>query len=223
MRVLLVDDQPLMRLGLREFLKTGKIPGLVVAGEAADGRGVADTVARNKIDLVILDLGVPGKSGLEVLADLKRCHLKTLVLVYTTQSENDYGLRALRAGAAGYVSKADSQENLLEALKNIVAGHKYVSPRLQDLFIAASQPDADIAPHERLSNREFEVMRLIAQGYAVVAMGRMLGVSPRTITTYRTRILEKMGMRNNAELTRYKVQMENAPDSVVSLPSGFED
>ena len=156
--------------------------------------------------LVILDITMPGRSGLEVLKEIKRSRPKLPVLVVSMHPEDQFAVRVLKAGASGYMTKESAPEELVGAIKKVVNGGRHISASLAELMAAYISVDTRRPPHELLSNREFQVMRLIASGKTVSAIARELSLSVRTVSTYRTRILEKMGMKNNAELMRYAIQ-----------------
>jgi two-component system, NarL family, invasion response regulator UvrY len=203
-RVLIADDHAVVRRGLRQILDEAE--GVSVAGEAATAPEVLGMVGERKWDVVVLDLSLPGASGLDLLAEMKRRRPDLPVLILTVHSEDQYAVRALRAGAAGYLTKESAPEQLVEALRKIVRGGKYVSVALAERLAFALGKDDDKPPHELLSDREYEVLRLLASGKTVSEVADELGLSVKTISTYRTRILEKMDMRTNAELTHYAIR-----------------
>jgi two-component system, NarL family, invasion response regulator UvrY len=203
-RVLIADDHSVVRRGIRQILADDS--EFQVAGEAADGAEVLSQVDSVRVDVVLLDITMPGKNGLDVLKELKRLRPQLPVLVLSMHPENQLAIRILRAGAAGYISKESAPEELISALKKICAGGKYVSAKLAETLASFVVDDRNEPPHESLSDREYQVMSLLALGKTVTEIGDELGISIKTVSTYRTRVLEKMKMRSNAELTRYALQ-----------------
>ena len=175
-------------------------------GEASTGQEVLNKVWNDKWDVVMLDITMPGRGGLEVLKEIKKACPKLPVLVLSMHPEDQFAVRVLKAGASGYMTKESAPEELVGAIKKVVSGGRHVSSSLAELMAAYISIDAKRPAHEVLSNREFQVMRLIASGKTVSAIARELSLSVRTVSTYRTRILEKTGMKNNAELTHYAIQ-----------------
>jgi two-component system, NarL family, invasion response regulator UvrY len=204
MRVLLVDDHAVVRRGIRSILED-HLPGIAVS-EAGDG-DQALALIEAPLDAVVLDLSMPGRSGIELLAEIKHRHPKLPVLIMSLHGEEQFAVRALRAGAAGYLTKASAPECLVTAITKIVRGGRYISESLAERLAGdVGGGPAASAPHERLSDREFEVMRGIASGQTVSEVAEQLHLSVKTVSTYRTRLLEKMGMSSNAELTRYAIE-----------------
>lgn len=203
LRVLIVDDHPVVRRGLKEIL--AEAPDVAEVGEAQDPRQARDLASSHRWDVVVLDLGLPGRGGLEVLKDLHQDQPNLPVLILSMQAEDQYAVRALRAGAAGYLTKEAAPGNLLDAIRKVTAGGRYISPSVAEHLASHLTLDATRPLHESLSDREFEVLRLIASGRTVGDIAEHLSLSVKTISTYRARILEKMGMHNNAELMRYAV------------------
>ncbi len=202
-RVLLVDDHDVVRKGLRAILED-RFSGIQVS-EASNGDQALDELAR-PFDAVVLDLSMPGRSGIDLLSEIKHRHPKLPVLVMSLYGEEQFAVRALRAGAAGYLTKAAASEQLSAAFERIVRGGRYISETLAERLAAAAGGAETGAPHDRLSDREFEVMRGIASGESVGDIAERLHLSIKTISTYRARLLEKMGMQTNSELTRYALQ-----------------
>lgn len=201
-RVLLVDDHEVVRKGLRSILDD-RFAGIEVA-EAATGDEALAQLAE-PFDAVILDLSMPGRSGIDLLAEIKHRHPKLPVLIMSLHGEEQFAVRALRAGAAGYLTKSAAPEQLIGAFERIVRGGRYISPAVAERLAAAVGGEAG-APHDRLSQREFEVMRGIASGESVGEIAERLHLSAKTISTYRARLLDKMGMATNSELTRYAIE-----------------
>lgn len=201
MRILIADDHSVVRRGIREILADQ--PDMDVAGEACTAHELLDILKNQVCDVVVLDIGLPGRSGLEVLDQLREQHPKIPVLIHTMHPEEQFAVRALRAGAAGYLTKDSAPTELVQALRKITSGRKYVGAALAEQ-LATSMDMRSVGPlHEALSDREFEVFRCLAAGQTVSEIGQQLSLSVKTISTYRARILVKMKMKNNAELMRY--------------------
>lgn len=203
-RVLLVDDHAIARNGVRLMLSTA--PDIEVAGEAGNAQEAMQVTQAGRFDVALVDITMPGKNGLDLLRMLRAEHPKMAVLMLSTYSEEIYAVRALKLGAAGYLTKDVPTAVLISAVRKAAAGGKHVSEAVVDKLASLIGGGAAAANHEALSNREFEVFKLIAAGESLVRIGEILHLSPNTVTTYRTRILEKMGMTTNAELTRYAVE-----------------
>ncbi len=203
-RLLVADDHEIVRRGLRQIV--AEAHDLTVAGEAATADEVLVRVGERSWDAVILDLSLPGGNGLDLLAEVKRRRPDLPVLILTVHSEEQYAVRALRAGAAGYLTKESAPEQLVEAVRKVVRGGKYVSPAVAERLAYNLGRDPDRPPHETLSDREYQVLRMVASGQTVSEIAEALSLSVKTVSTYRTRILEKMGMKTNAELTHYAIK-----------------
>jgi DNA-binding NarL/FixJ family response regulator len=201
-KVLIADDHPVVRLGLRKLLSDTK--DLTVADEAQTGQEVLKKVARNDLDVVLLDISMPGRNGLDILSALKRKKPKLPVLVLSIYPEDQYAVRVLKSGGAGYLTKEAATEELIGAIRKVAQGRKYISATLAEKLAAELEFDTgEKPPHEALSDREYQILCLLASGKRLKDMAAELDLSIKTISTYRTRILEKMRMRNNAELIRY--------------------
>jgi two-component system, NarL family, invasion response regulator UvrY len=204
MRILIADDHPLFRAGLKDFLT--KASDVEVVGEADNGHEALRLALKQHWDVVVLDLTMPRKGGLEVLLELRRERPNLPVLILSAHPEDQLALRLLKAGAAGYLTKEKAPEVLLSALRRVVRGGKYVSESLAEKAIIRWTSDTARPLHETLSDREYQVMSRIAAGKAVQEIAMELFLSPRTVSTYRARVLEKMNMKTNAELIRYALQ-----------------
>jgi DNA-binding NarL/FixJ family response regulator len=204
MRVLIVDDHAVLRDGVKAIVDEPH--GKAVCGEASTAKEALELVEAQDWDLVILDLSLSDSGGLEVLKQLKQRRPTLPVLIFTMHPERQFARRSFRGGAAGYVTKDSSPAELREAIQRVSSGGRYVSRSLAETLVADLQRGDVRQLHESLSDREFEVMRLIASGMTVGEIAAHLSLSDRTVSTYRTRVLEKMGMKTNAELTRYAVQ-----------------
>jgi len=204
LRVLIADDHAIVRRGLIEILLHElKDP---ICGEAENAQQVLAQVRSQTWDLVILDVSMPGRSGIDVLSDLKREQPKLPVLVLSMHPEDQYGKRMLKAGASGYMNKNSAPEELIKAIRKVLAGGRYVSPALAEKLAWDLSEDHAHLPHESLSDREFEVLRMIGSGKTISQIAEELHLSVATISTYRARILEKMNMSTSAELMRYTFQ-----------------
>jgi len=208
MRILIADDHAILRRGLREILQR-ELPG-VVSGEAADAAEVLAEVQRQDWDLLILDVTMPGRSGLDLLKDLRYLRPKLPVLVLSMHSEDQYGRRVLKAGASGYMNKESAPEELITAIRKVLAGGRYVSAALAESLARDLARDDERPPHELLSNRELEVLRKIAAGKTVGQVAAELHLGVTTVSTHRARLMEKMQMSTTAELIRYALQNDLA-------------
>ena len=203
-RVLIADDHALFRAGLRQFLVEA-LPSVEI-GEATSGNDVLTCLQRKGWDLLILDINMPDRSGLDILRHVKSGHPGTRVLVLSGYPERQYALNVLRAGAAGYIAKDAAPEDLLKAVRIVLQGRRYVSESLAELLLDLDRADKPL--HAVLSDREFQIFGKLAAGHGVSEIGRELCLSVKTVSTYRTRILEKMRMKNNADLTSYALRNE---------------
>ena len=203
-KILIGDDHILIREGLKKILKAAA--DINVVAEASDARGVLEGLKKEDVDVVVLDISLPGKNGIELLKDLKLQNAKLPVLMLSMHPEDRFAVRALKAGASGYITKESAAEELIKAIRKVVQGRKYVSPTLAEKLAFNLDIDTDKPPHESLSDREYEVLCLIASGKSVREIAEQLHLSMSTVNTYRARILDKMKMRTDAELIRYAVQ-----------------
>ena len=202
--ILIADDHAILRRGLKQILQHA-LPD-VICGEAQNAAEVLDQVHAGSWDLLILDITLPGRSGLDVLRDVKSLHPDLPVLILSMHPEDQYAKRVLRAGASGYMNKESAPEELLEAVAKALAGGSYVSPRLAESLARDLTRPTHRSPHEILSDREFEVLRKLASGRTVAQIADELNLSATTVSTYRARLLEKMNMTTTAELIRYAVE-----------------
>ena len=203
LKILIADDHPVFRRGLKQII--AETTDIVVADEAADGLEVLNKVKVGDFDVVLLDISMPGKTGIDVLAQLKYERPKLPVLMLSMHPEEQYAVRALRAGASGYLTKESAPDELVGAIRKVSTGGKYVSASLAEKLASIVQKEGEELPHQTLSDRELHVMCLIASGKTVSEIAKELSLSVKTISTYRSRILQKMKMKNNAELTRYAI------------------
>ena len=203
-RVLVADDHAVVRRGLKDLL--GESGDIVVQGEAATGRELLDLLHENTWDVVVLDINLPDQNGLDLLVELKRRRPDLPVLILTICAEEQFAVRALRAGASGYVTKESAPEELVQAVRKIVARGRYVSPGVAERLARYVDPASEKPPHDTLSAREFQIFRLLASGRSVSRAAEEVCLSVKTVSTYRTRILEKMNLKTNADLTLYAVR-----------------
>jgi DNA-binding NarL/FixJ family response regulator len=201
MHILIADDHAVVRRGLREILADA-LPDADFS-EAGNGDEVLSQLGKSQAAMLVLDISMPGRSGMDVLRDVKHAYPRLPVIILSCQPEDQYAVRCLRAGAAAYINKESAPEELAEATKKILSGGRYVSASVAETLLTNLDDSVDKPLHELLSDREYEVMRLIAAGVALTEIGDRLHVSVKTISSYRARIMEKMQMKSNAELTRY--------------------
>ena len=203
-KLIIADDHPIVREGLKQIIADS--PHFTVSDEAGDGPELLDKVRKEDFDVIILDLKMPGMDGLDVLKQLKIEKPRIPVIILTVHPEAQYALRILRAGASGYLTKESVSDELITAIRKVHRGGKYISPSLAEKIAFALDTDSEKILHETLSDREYQVMYMIASGKTVTEIAEELNLSVKTISTYRARILEKMNMKTNAELTRYAFQ-----------------
>ena len=204
LRILIADDHAIVREGIKQIL--AEIPEKVTTDEATNGQEVIRKVWDNNYDLVLLDISMPGRGGLDVLKQLKSEKPALKILILSMHPEEQYAIRALKAGASGYLTKESTPHELTKAIKKVSIGKKYVSASLAETLASHLETTVEKPLHETLSNREFEVMCMIASGKTVKETAEDLSLSVKTISTYRTRILGKMNMKNNAQITHYTIQ-----------------
>lgn len=204
LRVLIADDHAVVRQGLRQIL--AEIPELSAVGEAQNGEEALDQVRAEPWDVLVLDMSMPGRGGLDVLKDVRRERPQTRVLVLSMHPEDQFAVRLLKAGAAGYLTKESAPEELVAAVRKVMTGGKYISATLAEKLAFDMDRDNDRPAYETLSDREFQVLRMLATGKTVQQIAGELMLSAKTISTYRARILDKMNVRTNAELIHYAIQ-----------------
>jgi len=203
-KVLIADDHTIFREGLKQFI--ARTVDMVVADEAENGQEVLGKIQANDFDLLILDISMPGRNGLDILADVKKIRPKLPVLVLSMHPEEQFALRAFKAGASGYLTKGSPPHELYAALQRIAMGKRYVSADLAEALADSLGADNGRSLHEDLSNREYQVMCLIAAGQKPQQIADALAMSVKTVGTYRARIFKKLNIKNNAELTRYALE-----------------
>ena len=204
MHILIADDHAVVRRGLREILADA-LPGADFS-EAGTGDEMLSQLGKSQAAMLILDISMPGRSGMDVLRDVKHAYPRLPVIILSCQPEDQYAVRCLRAGAAAYINKESAPEELAEATKKILSGGRYVSASVAETLLTNLDDSAEKPLHELLSDREYEVMKLITAGVPLTEIGDRLHVSVKTISSYRARIMEKMQMKSNAELTRYAMK-----------------
>lgn len=204
LKILTVDDHMVVREGVKRIFDNQ--PDKAIFGEAATANEALELVRHQEWDIVILDISIGGRNGLELLKDIKQIRPKMPVLILSMHSEEQYARRAFKAGAAGYITKDSPHSELLAAINKVLKGGRYITTAIAEKLIVHLEEDPNRLPHETLSDREFEVMRLIASGKTVGEIAQLLLLSDKTISTYRSRILEKMNMKTNAEITYYTIK-----------------
>jgi two-component system invasion response regulator UvrY len=203
-KVLIADDHAVVRRGLRQILS--ETSDILIDGEASTVEGVRRLVHDQRWDVIVLDINMPGGSGLDLLSELRRLSPSPRVLVLTVYSEEQYAVRAIRAGAAGFLTKESAPDELIAAVRKIASGGRYVSGELAEALASLVAGEGKGAPHERVTDREFEIFKMLAAGRTVSQVAQELALSVKTVSTHRTRILKKMEMKTNAELTQYAVR-----------------
>jgi two-component system invasion response regulator UvrY len=203
-KILIADDHGIIRKGIKQILS--RTSDIEVTAEASTGQEALEKIWTSHIDLVILDISLPGRNGLEILKQIKSQKPKLPVLILSMYPEEQYAVRVLRAGASGYLTKESDKNELVEAIRRIAEGKKYITPSLAEKLASELEPSNDKALHERLSDREYHILCLIAKGKSSNEIAEELALSVKTVSTHRARVLEKMGMKSNAELTYYAVQ-----------------
>jgi len=203
-RVVIADDHVLVRRGLAELLH--EMDDMQVAGEAGSGDDLLRIVRDERVDVVVMDMNMPGPSGLDLVKSLRAEFPKLPILVLSAHPEDQYAVRVVRAGAMGYLTKESAEQDLVDAVRRVSSGKRYLSQTLAASLLDALDVDPDEDPHAALSDREYQVLRLIASGITVGGIAERLSLSVKTVSTYRSRLLQKMGMSNNAEITRYALE-----------------
>jgi two-component system invasion response regulator UvrY len=204
MKILIADDHAVVREGLKQILSEN--PNINVTAEASTGHEVLQQIEKNNFDLVVLDISMPGRGGLDILKEIRNKRPKLPVLILSMYPEEQYAVRVLKAGASGYMTKDSAPNELINAIKQISKGKKYVSPSLAERLAVDLEVTTGRPLHESLSDREYQVMCMIASGKTLKEIAEQLSLSIKTISTYRSRILEKMNMKSNAELTHYAIK-----------------
>jgi len=203
-RIVIADDHEIVRAGLKQIISDDE--DMEVLGESNNGENLIELVKKNDYDLVLLDLKMSGISGIDVIKHLKIIKPDLPVIVLSMHAEDQYAVRTIKAGASGYLTKETAAENLITAIRRVVAGGKYISPTLAETLADSIAGGGTELPHEKLTDREFQVLCMIASGKTVSEIGSELFLSVKTISTYRQRVLEKMNLKNNSELTHYAIK-----------------
>ena len=204
MKILIADDHAIVREGVKQIIKS--LPEVTLIDEAWEGYQALEKIKAEGYDLVILDISMPGLSGLDILQNLKHRNLKTNVLILSLYPQEQYAIRAFKLGASGYLSKSSAFEELTEAIKKIAAGGKYISSAIAEKLLFNDPVKTGQTPHETLSEREFQIMLMLARGKSVTEIANDIFISDKTVSTYRARIMEKMGLKKNADLTLYAIK-----------------
>ena len=203
-KVLIADDHTLVREGLKQVI--GQHSDIEVTGEAKNGQEALEKVWKEEFDVVLLDISMPGRSGMDSLKEIKSAKPKLYVLMLSMHPEEQYAVRALKAGASGYLTKESAPDELIDAIRRVSIGLKYVTLSLVEKLAMELKFDYDKPLHEQLSDREFQVMQMIAKGHTIKEIAEDLSLSVKTISTYRTRVLEKMNMKSNSDITSYLME-----------------
>jgi DNA-binding NarL/FixJ family response regulator len=204
MKILIADDHAIVREGLKQIVKT--LPEVTLIDEASEGNEALLKIKEVGYDLIILDISMPGMSGLDILQRISSRNINTRVLMLSLHPQEQYAIRAFKLGASGYLSKDSAFEELITAINKIAAGGKYVSPAFAEKLIFTDPEQAGENLHDSLSDREFQVMLMLAKGKTVVEIAKEIFISDKTVSTYRSRIMEKMDMKKNADLTLYAIK-----------------
>lgn len=211
-RIIVADDHPLLRAGLVSVLNASS--DLRVVAEANNGGEVMRAIRDAAFDVLLLDVSMPGKSGLDLLRQLRKDHPRLPILIVSSHPEEQYAVRAIKAGASGYVTKQSAPEDLVTAVRTVANGRRYITPAMVEMLADHVERPDDAVPHESLSDREFQTMKMIAAGHSLTEIAEVLCISVKTVSVYRSRVLEKMRMKSNVELTRYVVEHGLTDDPV---------
>jgi len=215
-RIVVADDHPIVREGIKQLLSA--VPDLGVVGEAQDGHEVMQCVREREFEVLVLDLSMPGKSGIELIKQVREEKPKLRILVLTMHQEHQYAVRAIKAGAAGYLTKESAAAQLVEAIRKVAGGGAFVTAAVAEQLALSTMPRADSPPHQRLSDREFQVFRLLASGRSVSDIAAELSLSVKTVSTHKARLMQKMNLNNPAELVRYALHHRLIDDADLRSP-----
>jgi len=215
-RVVIADDHPIVREGLKQLLSAA--PDLGVVGEAQNGHEVIQQVREQEFEVLVLDLSMPGKSGIELIRQVREERPKLRILVLSMHQEHQYAVRAIKAGAAGYLTKESAAAQLVPAIRKVAGGGAFVTSAVAEQLALSTMPHADIAPHQSLSDREFQVFRLLASGRSVSGIADELSLSVKTVSTHKARLMQKMNLNNPAELVRYALHHRLIDDPDMPRP-----
>jgi DNA-binding NarL/FixJ family response regulator len=203
-RLLIVDDHAIVRHGLRQVV--AEAADIVVTAEAGSSQEAVRLLREQEFDMVLLDISLPDKNGIETLKLIKRDKPALPVVMLTMHAEDEFGVRALKAGASGYLTKQSAHDQLLVAVRHVASGRRYISPNLAEELVRSIGESSEKLPHELLSDREFDTLRMLASGKSLSEIAQAFSISPKTVSVYRTRLLEKMKLKNNAEIAHYAVK-----------------
>jgi two-component system invasion response regulator UvrY len=210
-RVIVADDHPILRAGMVSVLNASS--DLRVVAEAGNGAEVMRAIGATAFDVLLLDVSMPGKTGLDILRQIRKDNARMPILIVSSFPEDQYAIRAIKAGASGYITKMSAPGELVSAVRTVANGRKFITPEIAEMLAnAVERPDA-ATPHETLSDREFQTMKMIAAGHSLTEIAEKLCISVKTVSVYRSRVLEKMRMKSNVELTRYVVE-NNLNDNI---------
>ncbi|MEI8004662.1 MAG: response regulator transcription factor [Bacteroidota bacterium] len=201
--ILIVDDHAIVREGLQAILKLEE--GISVVGMAKNAAEALKVVTSHKVDVIILDISLPGRNGLEIIKEVKKVQPNVRIIMLSVYPEDRCAIRAFKAGASGYLTKEMAPEMIVEAIRKVSSGGKYITPAIAEKLADELNELNDKTPHERLSDREFDVMCMVGSGKSLIEIAEKLGISDRTVSTYRTRILKKMNLKNNSEIIHYVI------------------
>jgi DNA-binding NarL/FixJ family response regulator len=208
-RLLVVDDHGVVRRGIAQIVSTSG--DIVVAGEASTGEEALELAIKGDFDVVILDIAMPGRGGLDVIRDIRAARPELKVIMLSMYSEEQYAVRSFREGASAYLTKTSTDDELVEAIHEVASGRRYITAEVAERLAYYVENETELLPHERLAKREFQVLVHIGTGKTVTQTAAELGLSPKTVSTYRTRLLEKMGLETNTQLIRYVMDHGLAP------------
>ncbi len=203
-RILITDDHDIVRQGLKQIV--AEHPGMIVAGEASNGQEALEMIMTRDFDVAIIDIAMPGRGGLEILKDIKAHKPSIKIIMLSMYSEKQYAIRSLRDGASAYLTKANATDDLIKAIEAVASGKRYITPSVANELANFIEEDGDRLPHENLSNRELQVLIMIGSGKSASEIAAELSLSIKTVSTYRARLLEKMGIATNAQLIKYALQ-----------------
>ena len=202
-KILMIDDHLIVRQGLKRMLED--VPDMRITNEVASGKEALDLIKKNSYDVILLDISMPELNGLQTLKLIKKINNKIPVLMLSMHSEKQYALRSIKAGSAGYMTKDSASQELVSAIRKIYKGRKYISKEVAELLTTDLYHHEDKEPHDLLSDREFEILKLIAKGDTTNNIANNLSISPKTVSTYRSRILEKLNLKTNSDLIHYVI------------------
>ncbi len=202
-RIVIADDHTIVREGLKQLLTAS--PDMCIAGEASDGHQVMQLVRETEFDVLLLDMSMPGRSGIDLIKLVRAEKAKLRILILSMHEEQQYAVRAIKAGASGYLTKESASAQLVSAIRKVAAGGAFISAEVAEQLALGAMPDSEGQPHEALSDREYQIFRLIAAGGAVSAIAAELNLSVKTVSTHKARLMQKMGLQNQSELIRYAI------------------